>query len=121
MADKQKPFSFKKLFVPFTSFKAAHYLILLGLLVYSNSLLNGFIGDDNSQIVNNPSIRSLSNIPLFFKGSTMYLEQIHATVGVYYRPMLSATYSLLYALFGTNAFFFHLFQLGLHITNSFAG
>src|SRR2546428_13746159 len=42
-------------------------LLAIGLTVsYSNSLGIGFYFDDSYGIINNPAIRSLRNIPLFF-------------------------------------------------------
>lgn len=56
-------FSFKKLFVPFTTAKAIHLIVIIGFVVYVNSLYNGFVVDDLGQIIGNESIRSLTNIP----------------------------------------------------------
>src|SRR5262245_10868673 len=113
----EKEWSFKNYFVPFTTGKAIHFIIIIGLVVYFNALFNGFVGDDNAQIVENRLIQSITNLPLFFQGSTFYLQQIGESVGVYYRPLLSTTFSLMYTVFGLNPFFFHLIQLSLHITN----
>jgi len=38
-------------------------LILVGFLVYFNSLSNGFVWDDEEQVVNNVLVHSLSNFP----------------------------------------------------------
>jgi dolichyl-phosphate-mannose-protein mannosyltransferase len=108
---------FKNFFVPLTPFKIICWIIIIGLCVYFNSLFNGFVGDDNSQIITNPLVHSLSNIVDFFKGSTLYLSQAGGSVGLYYRPLLSTTVSIIYSLFGANPFFFHFIQLLLHIGN----
>jgi len=42
----------------------------LGLMVYGISLFNGFVWDDEEQVVNNAAIRSLANLPFFFTQST---------------------------------------------------
>src|SRR5690349_8265942 len=120
MAEHETPeeeFSLKHYFLPFTTTKAITFIIIIGLLVYCNALFNGFVGDDNGQIVDNKLIHSLANLPLFFHGSTFYLQQVGQTAGVYYRPMLSTMFALIYALSGPNPFFFHLIQLLLHIVN----
>ncbi|MGH7204440.1 MAG: glycosyltransferase family 39 protein, partial [Candidatus Levyibacteriota bacterium] len=41
-----------------------------------------------------------------------------AIIGLYYKPLLLTTYSILYSLFGANSFFYHFFQLILHISNT---
>lgn len=108
----EEEFSFKKFFIPLTTMKAIHWIVIIGLVVYFMSLFNGFVWDDFPQIVNNPTINSLSNIisvfvpPASFK-STMY-----------YRPIPEAIYTLLLTIFGQNAFFFHFLQLVIHITVS---
>ncbi|MGH7203480.1 MAG: hypothetical protein ACREHC_03495, partial [Candidatus Levyibacteriota bacterium] len=114
---QEEEFSFKSLFVPFTTTKAIHWIIVIGLLVYFNSLFNGFVGDDDAQILTNPTAHSITNIFSFFKGSTLYLSQASGNVGLYYRPMLSTVLSIIYSLFGANPFFFHAIQLLFHISN----
>lgn len=111
-------FSLKSYFVPLTTVKAIHWIIILGILVYCNSLFNGFVGDDNAQIITNPAVHSISNFFMLFRGSTQYLATTQQFIGLYYKPLLSISYSAIYTLFGANPFFFHLFQLSLHISNS---
>lgn len=118
MREEEQQISFKSFFVPFTTVKAVHFIIFIGLLVYIAMLFNGFVGDDNGQILTNPAIHSLSNIPQFFKGSTLFLEEVGASAGLYYRPLMSTSFAIIYALFGAVAFPFHLFQLLLHIGNA---
>jgi tetratricopeptide (TPR) repeat protein len=117
-SDSIQEFSLKNYFIPLTTIKAIHWIIITGLLVYFNSLFNGFVGDDNGQILTNPAVHSITNIPILFRGSTQYLAQTQQFMGLYYKPILSSTYTIIYSLFGANAFFFHFFQLLLHITNS---
>ncbi len=93
-------------------------IVVLGLLVYGNALFNNFIGDDFGQVVNNPLVHSLSNIPSLFAGSTFYDDTGAFLHGNYYRPLMSTMYAVIYTLFGPTPFFFHLFQVALHITNS---
>ncbi len=99
-----------------TTFKAVFLIIILGFIVFGNSLFNGFIGDDFDQIVNNPLTRSLANIALFFKGSTFYAGG--ELGGIYYKPLLSTLYTFLYTISGGQAFIFHLVQVLLHIANA---
>lgn len=93
-------------------------LILAGLLLYFNSLTNGFVGDDIDQIVRNTNVHSLKNIKDFFSGSTYYGGGKEKLTGVYYRPVMTTIYSLIYTLFGPRPFFFHLFQIFIHTANA---
>jgi tetratricopeptide (TPR) repeat protein len=95
-------------------------IFCVGLLTYFDGLSNQFLGDDTSQIVTNVPVQSLANIRIFFTGGTFYngggLEKLS---GVYYRPLQTTFYSLIYTVFGANPFFFHLFQLLLCIASAF--
>jgi len=85
-------------------------LIIVGFLVYSNSLFNNFVWDDEEFIANNPTIRSVKNIPLFFTNS---IDKSSA----YYRPVMLTLHTIVYSLFGGQPFFFRLFQVLIHLTN----
>ncbi|GEM_PF-6966996 len=41
-------------------------IILLGYFIYFFSVFNGFVWDDEEQILNNQMIRSFNSIPYFF-------------------------------------------------------
>ena len=93
---------------------------IVGLLVFWNGLHSPFQRDDFAQIVNNPPVHSLSNTPLFFKGSTFYTGgglNIPLS-GTYYRPLMSTAFSLLYTLFGQKTLYYHLLQLILAVTSA---
>lgn len=109
-------FSFKKYFIPFTTNKAIHYIIIIGLLVFINSLFNGFVGDDIGQLVDNALVHNIQNIPQFFFGGT-FNNGNGAIIGLYYKPLLLTSYALVYSLFGSNSFVYHFLQLILHISN----
>jgi tetratricopeptide (TPR) repeat protein len=81
-------------------------IVLAVCAVYSNSFHNSFHFDDSHTIVDNPYIRSLSNLPRFFSdASTFSVLPANRT----YRPMVSASLALDYALgHGYNLFWFHL-------------
>ncbi len=94
-------------------------IILLGFLVYFNSLFNSFIlGDDEDQIVNNPQVQSLQNIPQFFMGSTYYRQESGLSYGLYYRPLMLSINSIIYSIFGPDPLIFHLIQIFLQIINT---
>jgi tetratricopeptide (TPR) repeat protein len=103
-------FSFKSLFVPFTTLKASLYIIIIGLLVFGNMLFNGFVWDDKTFIILNPDVYTL-NIPYLF-GQNLFNDT------VYYRPIPATYFATLYSLFTTNPFPYHVLQLMLHILNT---
>src|SRR5919197_1340820 len=87
-------------------------LLALGIAAsYSNSLGIGFYFDDRYGIHNNPSIRSLRNIPSFFTDPhAFWTDRTQADV----RPVLLITYALNYALSGLNPWSWHVLNLLLH-------
>ena len=91
---------------------------IIGLITYAKSLSNGFVGDDLSQILNNNAIRSLGNIPKFFTAGTFYNPVTQKLEGLYYKPLLTTYFSLIYSVASSHAFFYHLVQILLHVTNS---
>ncbi|MDO8638124.1 MAG: tetratricopeptide repeat protein [Candidatus Daviesbacteria bacterium] len=101
-----------------TKGKIIFILIIIGFVVYFNGLFNNFVWDDEEQVVNNVLVHSITNIPSFFSGSTFNTGGSGILGGLYYKPIMSVSYSFIYTIFGPNAFFFHLLQLTLHITNS---
>jgi len=103
-----------------TTSKAVYVIIIIGIIIYFNSLLNGFVLDDATQIVQSTNIHSIKNIVSFFQGSTFNypVNNAHQLTGVYYKPVLLTFFSIIYTVFGANAFYFHLLQLLLHIANT---
>lgn len=108
--DVEKNFSFKALFVPFTTLKAIHWIIFTGIIVYCNVLFNGFVWDDLTFIIANPAIHSFNILSL--SGINPFNS------GGYYRPIPAVYFSLLWNLFGNLSFFYPLFQIALHIANA---
>ncbi|MBI5588394.1 MAG: tetratricopeptide repeat protein [Deltaproteobacteria bacterium] len=100
--------------------KWAHIIVIIAVTfaVYYNSINNGFVGDDIAFVKDNASIKSLSNIPSFF-----YLPRTLAAYdtdwGTYiYRPLRTISYALDFAVFGNNAWGFHITNLILHMVVS---
>jgi tetratricopeptide (TPR) repeat protein len=89
------------------------YLIIIAVtyIVFQNSLSNEFVFDDESVIVGNASIQSLDNIPKFFTAD----EGFHKVIGRYYRPVVSATYAIDFAIWGLDPYGFHLTNVMIHI------
>jgi len=115
---QEQEFSLKSYFVPFTTFKAIHFIILIGLIIFFLSLFNNFVGDDNTQIIDNPSIKSLQNVPEFFFVNRLDTGGQTKLGGEYYKPLLDTSYAVTYSVFGLNVFFYHFLQLTLFITNA---
>jgi len=115
---KEEEFSFKSYFVPFTTIKAIHFIILIGLIVFFNGVFNGFVGDDFLQITDNPIIHSISNFPQFFSGGTFFSGGGQKLGGAFYRPIPAAMFSLIYTFFGAGAFGFHFILIILYIVNA---
>lgn len=117
MQSEDQDVSFERLFSPFTTLKAIIWIVVVGLVVYFNSLFNGFVGDDNGLITNNPLVHSLGNIIILFAKGVFY-DSGSGQSDNYYKPLVSILYSFLYAPFGPNPFIYHIFQVLLHIANT---
>lgn len=98
-----------------------NFIVLCGLLILTfvvnlNSLKNeSFFSDDYSTIVNNPSIRSLTNIPYFFVSPSMVADiKIQQIV---YRPLLMVSFTLNYFFGGLDTFGYRLVNLFFHLFN----
>jgi tetratricopeptide (TPR) repeat protein len=80
------------------------FIVLAGILVYSNTFQSSFHLDDDT-IFNNPSIRSLNNI------SRIVEEEPQRFIGY-------ITFALNYHFGKLNVFGYHLVNLAIHITNA---
>ena len=90
---------------------AAGLLIASAALPYANTLSNNFVYDDNSQLLDNPYIRSFHFLPQIF-GSNVW--SFTGGLSRYYRPMMTLGYLFCYKIFGFSAAGFHMVNLGLH-------
>ncbi len=81
------------------------FVFLAVTAAYANHFYNGFHFDDDHSVVDNPYIRSLKNIPLFFKDGTTssVLPQNQA-----YRPVVTTSLALDYSWNGYDLLSFHL-------------
>lgn len=97
---------------------AVLFLVIGGVVaaVYANSLSGEFVCDDVPQIVENFSIKSLSNIPSYFLSGVWHLT--NKSFVDYYRPLFLVILALVHKLFGESPFGYHLISLLLHIANS---
>lgn len=85
---------------------------LLTLLVWGQSTRFDFVWDDHLLVLENPSIRSVKNIPAMFVSLAMQSGELAPS----YRPVRTAWYALLYALGGNEArpWIFHLSNVLWH-------
>lgn len=88
-------------------------LILCAALPYLNTLLNGFVYDDNRQVLDNPYLKNFHFLPQMF-GTTVWSFVGTQGVSNYYRPMMTFGYAVCYHLFGPLAYGFHLVNVLLH-------
>ena len=88
-------------------------LALVSFAVYFNALSGAFVYDDETQVVENPWIRDVSNIPTAFSKSVWSFHSA-AIISNYYRPLMHSVYILTYQLFGLNPVGFHLVNILFH-------
>jgi tetratricopeptide (TPR) repeat protein len=87
--------------------------VVCATLPYLNILYNGFVHDDNFQLVRNPYVRSFRYLKETFTANVWSFAG--ETVSNYYRPMMTLGYLVCYKLFGMQAYGFHLVSLLLHV------
>lgn len=92
---------------------AAQIALLVGLvlLVYFNSLGNGFVWDDNQIIIKNPLMSEVRNIPDLLSSEDTFAGERSG----YYRPLTYLTFFADRYIWGLDPFGFHLMNLLLHI------
>src|SRR5262249_18320300 len=89
------------------------------LVAYWNSLGGAFVWDDQIQILRNPTIRDLSNLPSAFTSAFWsFLGSGIQNQTNYYRPLQTVTYMLAYAAAGFSPTPFHAFNLVFHVLAS---
>jgi len=88
-------------------------LVACATLPYLNILFNGFVYDDDNQVLKNPYIRSFRYMKEIFTTNVWSFKGI--AVSNYYRPMMTLGYLICYKLFGMQAYGFHLVSLLLHV------
>jgi Flp pilus assembly protein TadD len=89
-------------------------LAAFAVLPYLNILANGFVYDDDNQVLKNPYVRSFGHLKEIFTTNVWSFREI-AAVTNYYRPMMTLGYLFTYKLFGMRAYGFHLISLLLHV------
>ncbi|MBM4043946.1 MAG: tetratricopeptide repeat protein [Planctomycetes bacterium] len=85
---------------------------LVAALPYANALRGTFLYDDIKNVVRNPHIRTLGNLPLFFTSNVAADDTRDS-----YRPFRATSFALDYAVWGLNPLGFHLTNVLLHAAN----
>jgi len=73
-------------------------LLACASLPYLNILLNGFVYDDDTLLVQNPYVRGFQHLKEIFTGDIWSFRGLAVTN--YYRPMMTLGYMLIYKIFG---------------------
>ena len=92
-------------------------MALAGILVYIRTLSYPFVYDDDSFVVLNEGIRSLSPLTKFFVDPDVQASDPQLARDVY-RPLTTLSYALSYRFFGLNPRAYHLVNVLLHILNT---
>ena len=87
-------------------------IIVLGFIVYSNSLSNPFTYDDMYNIVDNSFIKDLKNIKDLFTTKYFVLAQESS-----YRPVVTLSYFINYSLCKLNVIGWHIVNVLFHVVN----
>lgn len=89
-------------------------LVIVCFAVYFNTLSNGFVYDDEDQVLNNPWIRNVRFLPEIFTSSAWAYT---GEVANYYRPVMHVVYMVCFHLFGPDPAGFHFVNVLLHSLN----
>ena len=92
-----------------TTKKAIYIIIIVGSIVYFNALFNSFVWDDIS-IFQNPELLKGFNLIEMFGNNRFNV--------LYYRPLSATYFTLMFHIFDSNYFIYHLFQIVIGITLS---
>jgi protein O-mannosyl-transferase len=96
-------------------------LAALQIIVYQNSVKNGFVWDDNRQVAMNPDLRETAPwLRLFSSDVWASANRDRAAHTNYYRPLQLATYKAVAELFGLEPVNFHLLSIGVAVAVVFA-
>ncbi len=99
--------------------RCAGVVILLAAIsiTYYRTLENGFVYDDNIQVVNNHWIKDVKYLPEIFTSHTFGYES-EKSMSRTYRPVFLSIFMAEYALFGLDPSGWHLTNIILHAINT---
>jgi len=90
-------------------------LAVLAALPYLNTLHNGFVWDDSTQVLTNPYIRNLHHLREIFTSTVWSYRGGAEATTAYYRPLMMLLYLACFHLFGPVPSFFHLANVLLNV------
>ncbi len=90
-------------------------LVVIASLPYLNILANGFVYDDDTQVLMNPYIRGFRHLKAIFTTTVWSFAGGARGRTNYYRPVMTMGYLLCHAVFGYRAWAFHLISLALNV------
>jgi len=88
-------------------------LVACATLPYLNILVNGFVYDDDTQVLENPYVRSFQYLKEIFTSNVWSFTGL--VTSNYYRPVMTVGYLVCYKVFGMQAYGFHLASHLLHV------
>src|SRR5258708_18813953 len=89
------------------------FLATASFALYARGLANGFVTDDEDEVLKDHLIRSFANIPRLFSHGVWFFAGVK--VENYYRPLKLLAYLIEYHLFGFNAASWHFASIFLQI------
>jgi len=94
------------------------YLLLAALAfgIYANALGNGFVSDDDFQLLSNPLVTDWHQIPQVLQHHIWAFAGQETTN--YYRPIQMLLYMAMYYAVGFDPFTFHLGMIAIHVVNT---
>lgn len=85
----------------------------MSFLLYVNTVFNGFVYDDHSQIERNAYVHSFEHLDKIF-GSALLAQQGKQAAPNFYRPTQNLSFLICYKLFGNSPYGFHLVNILLN-------
>lgn len=96
------------------------FLFIICLSVYFSSLNNDFIFDDNFIVVKNIYIKNFAFVPKLFKSDIFHFEHPeNPSLGQYYRPLQTLSYTVDYFFWKLNPVGYRLVNITIHSLNGF--
>jgi len=92
-------------------------ILVVTFFAFINALKGEFVYDDQFQVLKNPTIKTLANIPKMFVQSVWQFadQSSRQSIGPYYRPLFNIVLNINYQLFGLKVFGWHLVSILLHL------
>ena len=100
-------------------------ILVVTFLAFANTVSNGFVYDDTTQILQNESIRSFSNIPLVITKESWFWRVVQdkdpnkeaGPTTPYYRPLVMIYLMVGWRLFGDSPAGWHMLNILLHLVS----